>query len=69
MKVLIDIANSEASFGIKVLNSLSFVKRAKPMSDAASEIYEELNEAAEEVKLHKLGKLKLKSATELLNEL
>jgi hypothetical protein len=35
MKVLIDIPDNEAAFGIKVLKSLSFVKKAKPMSIAA----------------------------------
>jgi hypothetical protein len=32
MKVLIEIPDSELSFGMKVLNSLSFVRNVKPMS-------------------------------------
>jgi hypothetical protein len=32
MKVIIDIPNKEAAFGMKVLKSLSFVKMAEPMS-------------------------------------
>ncbi len=69
MKVLIDIPDNEAAFGIKVLKSLSFVKKAKPMSIAAVDLWDELKEAAEQVRLHKQGKLKLKTAQELLNEL
>ncbi|MCS4436431.1 hypothetical protein [Aquiflexum gelatinilyticum] len=69
MKVLIDIPDNEASFAMKVLKSLSFVKKAKPMSDATVDLWEDLNEAANEVRLHKQGKLKLKTAQDLLNEL
>lgn len=69
MKVVVDIADNEATFGIKVLKSLSFVKKAKPMSVDAVKLWDELKEAAKEVRLHKKGKLKLKTAQELLNEL
>ena len=69
MKVLIDIPDSEATFGMKVLKSLSFVKSAKPMTDAAVVLWDDLKEAAEQVRLHKQGKIKLKTAQELLNEL
>jgi hypothetical protein len=69
MKVLIDIPDKEADFGIKVLNSLSFVKKTKPMSVAATELWHDLKEAAEQVRLHKQGKIKLKTAQELLSEL
>jgi hypothetical protein len=69
MKIVIDIPDNEAKFGMKVLKSLSFVKKAKPMTDAAVGLWDDLTEAAEEVRLHKQGKLKLKTAQELLNEL
>jgi hypothetical protein len=69
MKILIDIPDDKANFGIKVLKSLSFVKNAKPMSIAKVELWEDLKEAANEVKLHKQGKIKLKTAQQLLNEL
>lgn len=39
MKVLIDIADKEAVFAIKVLNSLSFVKKASPMSVSAESLW------------------------------
>lgn len=69
MKVLIDIPDNQATFGIKVLKSLSFVKKAKPLSVASVELWDDLNEAAEQVRLHKQGKIKLKTAQELLHEL
>jgi hypothetical protein len=69
MKVLIEIPDNEATFAMKVLKSLSFVKKAKPMSAATVDLWEDLKEAANEVRLHKQGKLKLKTAQDLLNEL
>lgn len=69
MKVLIEIPDNEASFGMKVLKSLSFVKKAKPISADKVELWEDLKAAAEEVRLHKQGKIKLKTARELLDEL
>lgn len=69
MKILVDIADSEAAFGLKVLKSLTFVKKTKPLSMSAIELWEDLNEAAKEIKLHKQGKAKLKTAQELLDEL
>jgi len=69
MKVLIDINDNEASFAMKVLKSLSFIKKVKPKSVSTVELWEDLKEAANEVRLHKQGKLKLKTAQDLLNEL
>ncbi len=69
MKVLVDIVDNEAVFGMKVLKSLSFIRKAKPVSSASAALLNDLNEAAEEVRLHKQGKIKLKTANELLNEL
>lgn len=69
MKVLIDIPDNEATFAIKVLKSLSFVKKAKPMTATSVQLWDELKEAAGQVRLHKQGKIKLKTAQELLNEL
>ncbi len=39
------------------------------MTDAAVSLWDDLKEAAEDVRLHKKGKIKLKTAAELLNEL
>jgi hypothetical protein len=69
MKLLVDIPDNEAAFGMKVLKSLSFVKKVKPMTDSAVDLWEDLNEAAQEVRLHKQGKIKLKTAQELIDEL
>lgn len=69
MKVVIDIPDDEFNFGLKVLKSLSFVKKVKPMSLTKIQLWDDLKEASEEVILHKKGKLKLKTAQELLDEL
>jgi hypothetical protein len=69
MKIVLDITGDEATFAMKVLTSLSFVKKAKPMSIASVKLWEDLSEAAEQVRLHKQGKIKLKTPQELLNEL
>jgi hypothetical protein len=53
MKVLIDIPDDEAAFGMKVLKSLSFVKKVKPMSEASVELWKDLKEAAEQVRTRK----------------
>ena len=69
MKVIVEISNDDASFGIKVLKSLAFVKKIKPMSEASLALWEDLKEASEQVRMHKKGEIKLKSAQEVLNEL
>ncbi len=69
MKVIIEILDNDVPFGMKVLKSLSFIKNAKPMSIAAADLMEDLKDAAKEVRLHKQGKIKLKTAQELLNDL
>jgi hypothetical protein len=69
MKVLVDITDDKAEFGLKVLQSLSFVKKVKEMSSSKIDLWEDLKDAANEVKLHKQGKIKLKTAQELLDEL
>jgi hypothetical protein len=69
MKIIIEISDNDATFGMKVLKNLAFVKKVKPISAAAAELWDELKEAAEQVRLHKQGKIELKSAQDLLNEL
>ncbi len=69
MKIIIDIPDNEAIFAMKVLKSLSFIKKAKPMSKASEELWEGLKDSAEQVRLHKSGKVKLKTAESLLHEL
>ncbi len=69
MKVLIDIPDNKADFALEVLHSLSFVKKTVAFSKSKSEFYENIKLAAEDVKMHKAGKIKLKTAHQLLNEL
>ena len=69
MKVLLEIPDNRFEFAIEVLRSLSFVKNAKPMSATTAKLWEDLKEAAEQVRSHKLGKTQLKTAQDLLNEL
>ena len=69
MKVFLDIPDKEADFAIKVLKSLSFVKKAMTMSSSSIAMWEDLKDAAEQVRLHKQGKIQLKTAEELLNAL
>ena len=69
MKVLIDIPEKDAAFALKVLNSLSFVKKVTPMTTSSVSLWNDLKEASEQVRLHKQGKIKLKTAQELLDEL
>jgi hypothetical protein len=69
MKLIIDIPDNEVVFGMKVLKSLNFIKNAKPMSESSIVLLNDLKDATNDVKLHKQGKIKLKTAQELLNEL
>lgn len=68
MKVILDIKDSKADFVMELLRSLSFVK-AEPISPAKAKFIKELKASVEEVVLAKRGKIKLKTAEELLNEL
>lgn len=68
MKVLLDIKDNKAPFLMELLKSLSYVK-AKPISSEKYDLLTGLRESLEEVKLHKKGKVKLKSARTLLNEI
>lgn len=69
MKLLVEIPDTEATFAMKVLRSLSFVKKVKPMTTTSIELWADIEEAAEQVRLHKQGQIQLKTAQELLNEL
>ncbi|TRX38962.1 hypothetical protein [Flavobacterium restrictum] len=69
MQILVEIPDSKAAFGLEVLRNLAFVKKANPISGEKISLFEDLKEAANEVKLHKEGKIKLKTARELLDEL
>ena len=71
MKLLIDIADNKAAGFIEMIKSYSYVK-AKPVSATDAELLEEINEIKKAFKNAdkiKSGKLKVRSADELLNEL
>lgn len=69
MKVLVDIPDNKASFGLEVLRSLVFVKKANPISSEKSLLLEEIKEAVEELNLIKIGKKAARNAEDFLNEL
>lgn len=68
MKILLDIKDEKAAFIMELLNNFKFVK-AKPLTPHNAEVLEGLKEAVEQVNLAKQGKVKLKSARNLLDEL
>lgn len=69
MKVLVDIRNeAKVPFVMEFLGSQSYIKTL-PMNDAAAKLMQDLKEAMKEVKLHRQGKIKLKTAEQLLHEL
>jgi len=68
MKVLLDIKDNKAEFVMELLDSLSFVK-AEPLSTTKAQFLKEFKQAANEVSLAKQGKVKLKTAEQLLDEL
>lgn len=68
MQVLVEIPDNKATFGLEVLRNLVFVKNVKPMSAEKVSLWEDLKEASNEVQLHRQGKIKLKTAPDLLDE-
>jgi hypothetical protein len=68
MRVLLDIKDNKAMHLLEVLKGLSYVK-TKTISNEKAVLMEEINEAVENLKLARQGKLKLKTARELYNEL
>ena len=68
MKVLLDIEDEKADFVMELLGNLTFVK-AKPLTSYKAEVLEGLQEAVEQVNLAKEGKVNLKPARQLLDEL
>jgi len=68
MKVLLDIRDNKAAFIMELLKNLSFVK-TNVLTPSKAQFLKELKESVEEVKLAEEGRIKLKSADELLIEL
>jgi hypothetical protein len=69
MKVLVDIRNeAKVPFVMEFLSSQPYIK-IQPLSDAGAKLMQDLKDAMAEVKQHRRGKLKLKTAEQLLHEL
>ena len=68
MKLLLDIKDNKALHLFEVLKTLPYVK-ATPISDEKSLLLEEIKEAVDNLNAIRKGKLKARSAKELLNEL
>jgi len=68
MEVKLEIKDGKAAFFLELINNLNFVK-IKEVSKAKTNFLKEFKNAIEDVNLARQGKIKLKSAEELLNEL
>ncbi len=68
MKVLLDIKDNKAMHLMEVLKGLSYVK-AKTISNEKALLMEEMKEAVENLALARKGKLKLKTARQLYDDL
>jgi len=68
MKVLLDIKDNKAVHLMEVLKGLSYVK-AKTISNEKALLIEEIQEAVENLKQVRHGKIKARSAKDLLHEL
>lgn len=68
MRVLLDIKDNKAMHLMEVLKGLSYVK-TKTISNEKAVLMEDIKEAVENLALARQGKLKLKTARELYNEL
>jgi len=68
MKLLLEIPDNKASFFMELLKNFSFVK-AKPLTSYKARVLEDVQEAVEEMKLIKAGKLQARNAEDLFNEL
>ena len=68
MKLILEIKDEKAAFIVELLKNFSFVK-AKPLTPYKSEVLEGIKEAVDQVNLAKQGKIKLKPARALLDEL
>ena len=66
MIVLLKVKDNKANFILELLNNFPFVK-AESISPAKAQFIEELKTAVEEVNLAKEGKIKLKTADQLLD--
>jgi len=68
MKIILDIRDDKVAFIMELLSSFKFVK-ARPITTYKAQVLEGMKEAVEQVNQAKQGKVMLKSAYQLLDEL
>ena len=68
MKVILDVNENKADVVMELLNSLPFIK-VVTVNKKKEKFLKDLEESVDEVNLAIQGKVKLKSAEEILNEL
>ena len=68
MKLLLDIKDSKAAFVMELLKNFTYVK-TEPLSEEKALLLREIKEAVENLNLVRKGKLKVRPAKELLDEL
>lgn len=68
MKVILDLPDNKAMSLLEVLRNITFVK-VETISNEKAAFFNELKTSIDEVELAKQGKIKLKSADVLLNEI
>jgi hypothetical protein len=68
MRVLLDIKDAQALHLMEVLKSLPYVKTTT-LTEAKAQLLEEFKESVDTLNQVKKGKVKLKSARDLFNEL
>ena len=68
MKILLDVKDDKASYLVKLLKEMKFVKTTT-ISPAKALLLKEMKEAVNELNLIKLGKKKARKAENFLNEL
>ena len=68
MKVLLEVKDNKADFVLELIERLTFVK-AEVISTSKARFLKDFKQAIDDVGLAKEGKIKLKTAEELLDEL
>ena len=69
MKILLDIKDSKVSFFMEVLKNFSFVNNATAISTTKANLMQDIKESIEELRLAKEGKIEVRNAEDLINEL
>ena len=69
MKILLEINDNKVSFFMEMLQSLSFVKKATPITNGKANLMQDITDAVEELALVKAGKLEARNAEDLIQEL